>query len=322
MLRGDSEDVRGSPVERRNARARVKSAVESLLVAGGAARVARALMRRRSVILAYHNVLPDNTPPAGDRSLHLPLRSFVRQLDWLVRTHEVVPLQALAEAGVGKRRRAAITFDDAYLGAVTAGVEELARRGLPATIFVVPGHLGGRAFWWDELSDPTTGGVPEKVRAEVLHSLAGRDDKVRVWAARRGLHVREVPVHCRTAAEEDLRRALRHPGITLASHTWSHPNLVALSPAERERELSEPLQWLAACFPTRWISWLSYPYGLSSGEVEAASARHYRGALRIDGGLATAEDLHRRLCALPRVNVPSDVSLAGFELRVAGLLQR
>src|SRR2546428_13985807 len=41
---------------------------------------------------AYHNVVPDDCPPFGDRSLHLSHRAFVRQLDLLLSTHCIVPL--------------------------------------------------------------------------------------------------------------------------------------------------------------------------------------------------------------------------------------
>src|SRR6476646_910636 len=108
-------------------RAGLKQAVERLLIGAGVAGVSRARLRHRSVVLAYHNVVPDDAPPVGDLSLHLSQSRFAAQLDELARHAEVVPLDAVFSRAVGKRPRVAITFDDAYLGAVTRGVDELAR---------------------------------------------------------------------------------------------------------------------------------------------------------------------------------------------------
>src|SRR5579872_99747 len=89
--------------------------------------------RRRSgsaLVLSYHNIAPDHAPAIGDRSLHLPQSAFGRQLDWLVRNVEVVPLPAILDPGGGDAKpRVAITFDDAYRGALTLGAAELRGRG-------------------------------------------------------------------------------------------------------------------------------------------------------------------------------------------------
>jgi peptidoglycan/xylan/chitin deacetylase (PgdA/CDA1 family) len=106
----------------------------------------------------------------------------------------------------------------------------------------------------------------------------------------------------------------------LASHTWSHPNLAALEPAELTAELTRPLAWLRDGFPEP-LAVLAYPYGRSSPQVEAAAAAAgYRAALRIDGGWLRSG--RGRTHALPRLNVPSGLSLQGFRLRTAGLLRR
>src|SRR3989454_12415715 len=109
------------------------------LVHGGLAKLGRVRRREHTLVLTYHNIVPERSPPFGDRSLHLPRPLFVRQLEQLLRTHAVVPLEdVLAPARPSHRPRVAITFDDAYRGATVMGVEELTKRGLPATLFVVP----------------------------------------------------------------------------------------------------------------------------------------------------------------------------------------
>lgn len=297
----------------------VKSTAEAALCRSGLTRAARRRLGDATVVLAYHNIVPDGEVVLGDRSLHLPRREFARQLDLIRRTHEVVPLESLGEplTASARRPRAVITFDDACQGAVTVGVEELAERGLPATIFVAPAFVGGGSFWWDALSGP--GGLDDAVRGTALDALRGEDARVRAWAREQGRPVREVPAHQRGATEAELQAATRAAGgITLASHTWGHPNLARLDRDELEGELVRPLAWLRERFGAV-IPWLTYPYGMHSPEVERAVAdAGYAGALRVEGGIHRGPAHHD--FRLPRVNVPSGISIRGFELRTSGLL--
>jgi peptidoglycan/xylan/chitin deacetylase (PgdA/CDA1 family) len=296
-------------------RAALKRAAEHAAAASGVDWLALALRRPGVLVLAYHDVLPHGERPAGDRSLHLPQETFGRQLDALRRTHRVVPLEGALDAPADGRPRAVITFDDAYRGAVTAGVDELARRGMPATFFVAPGLLG-TVPWWDELSGP--GGLDPAVRAHALDVLGGRPDAVREWArAEKLLPRRPASPLPRIATAEELAKAAAQRGIRLAPHGWSHARLSALAPAELAEELSRPLAWLRERF-TSVAPWLAYPYGLSSPEVErAAEDAGYAGAFRVDGGaLPRVGDAPR--FSLPRLNVPAGLSHDGFRLRLAG----
>ncbi len=300
-------------------RSQLKRAVEVLLVRGGAAWVARRLGAGRDLILAYHNILPDDLPIAGDRSLHLPRRRFAEQLDLLVKTSDVVPLEQLLNVqGRQRRPRVAISFDDAYSGAVTIGIRELVSRGLPATIFVAPAMLGGRSFWWDAFADPPPGGLPDELRRMALRELRGQDGMVREWAARNGRSEQPLNSHYKSATLDELEAAAAYSRLSLASHTWSHPNLAMLQMAELGDELEKPLRWLRERFDSV-IDWLSYPYGLASADVESAAlAAGYAAAVRIDGGRLASQPANR--LALPRINVPSQLTVHGLALRAVGLV--
>src|SRR2546422_5185458 len=129
--------------------AALKALVETGLVWSGTAALCRVALLRHALVLTYHNVVPDDCSSFGDRSLHLPRRTFVRQIEQLLRTHAIVPLQVvLTPAPSARRPRGALTYDDAYQGAIAIGVEEVARRGGRATLVVAPGFVGGRGFWW------------------------------------------------------------------------------------------------------------------------------------------------------------------------------
>src|SRR2546427_6192685 len=62
----------------------VKSLLEAGLVHGGLARLGRVRRREHTLVLTYHNIVPERSPPFGDRSLHLPRPLFARQLEQLL----------------------------------------------------------------------------------------------------------------------------------------------------------------------------------------------------------------------------------------------
>lgn len=296
-------------------RSRLKQLAEHALIRSGVERFARKRKYNRVLVLAYHNVLPEGERQSGDMSLHLPLADFIRQLDVLEEVHDIVSLEsALTFDGAGNRLRVAITFDDAYEGALTVGVPELIRRGLPATVFVAPGILGSTT-WWDILADPATGAVPEATRSHALDALSGRRSAVLDWA---GAESQTAGLQ-RIATRHELASAAAYHRLTLASHTWSHPDLTAISADEIDVELADSLHWLRERF-SNVLPWLSYPYGRSNRAVESAAGRSgYSAAFRVEGGWVGPE-YRSRPAFIPRFNVPAGMSIEGFRLRLAGLI--
>lgn len=280
-----------------------------------------ALSRGRSrdvIVLAYHNIVPSaHAQCPGDASLHLPQEEFARQLDWIQQTYSVVPLTSIFDREKpGEPPRVAITFDDAYEGAVTVGVSELVRRGLPATVFVSPGLIGQQT-WWDLLAAQDL--LTESARRFALEALMGDRERV-ISSVPQATRLESVPTF-RIGTEEEISSAASCPGISLGSHTWSHRNLCALPPSEMQSELTRPLLWLNDRWGVRdWT--LSYPYGMYSPEVERAAVdAGYKYAFRVDGGpIPPASEL--RAFAIPRINVPAGISIDGFRLRCAGVTWR
>jgi len=294
----------------------VKSTAEAALVRTGVVRAARRRLHGRGVVLAYHNIVPTGEPRAGELAVHLPQTDFARQLDLIAATHDIVPLASiLDDVATSARPRVAITFDDAYHGAITAGLAELQRRSMPATVFVAPGLLGGDT-WWDRLAGAAGGEMADDVRRHAIENLRGDRDAVLARFETRE-QSRNAPLLPRIASEAELATAGRQHGITFGSHTWSHRNLSALSPDELDAELGPSLVWLRARF-TNVVPWLSYPYGLSSDATEQIAERaRYRGAFRVSGGWLKPHST--RAYALPRLGIPSGLSLHGLALRLAGI---
>lgn len=301
-----------------------KSVAERVLLRAGPATIARWMHRGRGLVLAYHNIVPHGEAVVGDESLHLLQRRFAEQLDRLMQEGiDVVPLGEVvgwaSEPQTDDRiRRVAITFDDGYRGTIQAGVQELVRRNLPATVFVVPGLVGGSTFWWDALA-ATDGRLSSRLREAALGEARGLNEEVVAWARRQGIAVGSVPEHAQSADEAELRSAADHVGIEMASHTWSHANLTALSEADCRRELARADAWVRKRFG-RASRWLSYPYGLFDQAAQrAAEAVGHVGALRIDGGWLPRSPTQQDAFRLPRLNVPAGLSGEGFGLRVSGL---
>jgi len=268
-----------------------------------------------SVILAYHNVLPDEEEVTGSAGTHLRLSDFRWQLDLLSEFGTVVSLDQLLESSpLQDGLRVALTFDDAYVGALAVALPELEERGMPSTVFVPTGLIGRGAFWWDSLG--ISGWEDDRWP---LEQLRGEGDRIRSWAELHGIRPRPQGRSQVAGTEEDILRASQHSLVEFGVHSVGHPNLTRLSRTEVEAELGEARRWLLdQGLPVS--GWLSYPYGLTSPWVEdVARDLHFRAAVTITGGWCSPrpEDRFR----LSRLNIPAGLSRNGFLLRLLGVIR-
>lgn len=305
--------------------------MESFLVGSGVA--ARAIQRRAGqvLVLAYHNVVPDGMV-VGDASLHLALSDFRSHLELLRHSADVVSLDSALAVSPGdsapaygerircvsaitpRRARVAITFDDAYAGALEFAVPELVRRGMPATIFVAPGLLGHADTWWDRYA--TADGLSDHFRRGALTTCAGDEARVDAWARSTSIAPLTLPREASIASAAMLSQLADTPGITLGCHTWDHPNLTALSATDIRSQLQRSIAYLARFDCSR--PWLAYPYGLESAVVRTVASEYaLTHAFRVDGGFVRADD---DALGLPRYNVAAGLSRNGLHLRLGGLL--
>ena len=294
----------------------LKHRAERVLSSNALGKVTRYRVRGKRLILAYHGIVPHGEAPAGERALFMRQRDFATHLAVLAEVADVAPLDEIDEIGDG-RPRVAITFDDAYRGAVREGVEELAKRRMPATIFVSPGRLDNHVFWWDALA-PDARGLAGPIREYAISTLGGVDERVRAWASSSSTPFSDVvPEYARTATVDELRDATRHPGITVGSHTWSHSSLASLSSEAIDSEVVRSRDWLRSRFGDKAIPWLAYPYGLDSTLAHLVLAdASYRGAVRIVGGWHAAHEFSP--FSRPRLNVPAGLSADGLRSRLLG----
>ena len=286
----------------------------------GIATLARRL-RQGALVLCYHNVVPatNGKPSCGDPGLHLSMDRFVAQVQWLQEHYRVIPLRELVAriaSGRSMRGLAAITFDDAYTGALTFAWPLLRELGLPATMFIVaeaPG--GGTPFWWDhpgivKADAPST-------RTRRLFALHG--DRTLIMnsegAAEAGAGATDLPATHLPAEWQALRRE-GNAGLELGAHTLTHRTLTRLSDRDLRREIEHSRDTIAERIEIRPDSF-SYPYGIWDARVLAATRRAgYRAAVTLEFGLNKpgTDPL-----ALNRVNVPASISGAAFASWAAGI---
>lgn len=183
-------------------------------------------------ILTFHSLDPSGSPISIEPGV------FRRQLDWLaaagVRVVSVNQLLGLSD----QAPCVALTFDDGFANFSTQAAPLLLERGLPATLFVVTGHVG-------------------------------RDNR---WHGRGDARVPVLPL----LDWEELGR-LRESGIVLGAHTRTHPRLTRLDEPMLEGELAgaaDEMERRLGEHPEGF----AYPYGIVDDRVAHATAAHYRWA--------------------------------------------
>lgn len=299
----------------------VRGAVESVLV-----RLPRTTRPGDRLILAYHNVVPNDWTPRGDRSLHLPLHKFEAQLRMIRDETEIVPLLELLTTEARSDRRVAITFDDAYASSLQLGVGACVAADAPCTVFVSPGLLDAVPPW-DRLAD--AGEWTEAGRQEFLWKRQGRE------TGQGGAHTvgrgneradgggRTLDDALRVASLREVHSVIASHGdlVTLGNHTMTHANLGALTAGEARAELDEASAWLREHLDGSLVPVTAYPYGHSPVHAaEAVSPDTARFGLLVSGGWFSSSVQHEPL-AIPRWNVPAGISLNGFRVRLRGRLR-
>ncbi len=129
------------------------------------------LNRKRVPIVCYHSVTSDSSPVHHDpHKQHLPLRLFLRQLDFLQTKYNVISLSEYVDARRSNRHlpdySVVLTFDDGFEDFYSVVAPQLKQRKLPATLFIITDRAFGRfipngeAFLnWDEIRELASAGI-------------------------------------------------------------------------------------------------------------------------------------------------------------------
>jgi len=127
--------------------------------------------RRRVPILCYHSVIDNGQLINSDpHKQHIPLRLFLKHLDYLQAHYHVISLSEFQRARSENRGlqdyTVVLIFDDGFQDFATVAAPHLIRRNLPATVFVITDRAdgtlppNGESFLnWEEISDLAKAGV-------------------------------------------------------------------------------------------------------------------------------------------------------------------
>lgn len=165
-------------------------------------------------ILTYHSIDDSGSPISVGRET---FRAHVR---WLASgAVKVLPLEQVVAGGDDDA--VAITFDDGFRNFALEAAAPLREAGLPATVFVVPEHVGGENDWG-------------------------------------GQHVPGIPAL--PLMNWDALGRLVGQGVTLGAHTRRHRDLTQVRGASLEDEVAGCVERMAAEIGVRPNSF-AYPYG-------------------------------------------------------------
>jgi peptidoglycan/xylan/chitin deacetylase (PgdA/CDA1 family) len=185
-------------------------------------------------ILTYHSL--DDSGSA----ISVPPAVFKQHVRWMLESGvRVLPLgDLLALDGQDSAPAIALTFDDGFLTFANAAVE-LIRAGLPVTLFIVTGHIGGSNAWGGR----TDAGIPT------------------------------VPLLGWTEIER-----LAGQGIRIGAHTRTHRRLTALPTAAIEDEVDGCRHDIQQRLGIR-AEYFAYPYGAADERVAGIVRTRFQAAL-------------------------------------------
>lgn len=310
--------------------------------------LARRRFRGRLAILMYHGVEP-RTPSATCGHVNT-LASFQRQLDYLRRHFNVLPLEEALEqleAGTLPDRAVTLTFDDGTRNLVTCVVPELHRRGMPGAFFLATGAVGtGDLLWpdrlWLSLARSASSAVDLSAIGLGVRALSHSNDRARTYrdvvefmkdlpdAVRETRLIAMIralgPLHdadrgpFEMMSWREARELVADGNVTIHPHTVTHPVLSRCSDEKIAYEVSESCAEVER--QTGSVAKVfAYPNGrLKDFDNRAKDVLRARG---VRWGLTTVFGFASRNSdplALPRIGIASGLSLAQFHLRVSGAL--
>lgn len=222
----------------------VKSAAARAIALTAIDRLAVAARHRAfPFVAAYHRVVEHLGPRDGVAlpAMEISARTFEKHLDWMANRFEIISLDDFGSASKRSKPLAAITFDDGYSDIYHHAFPILKRKGIPAGIFVVtdlvgtlepPLHERLHALLARNAADPALPPLPRKIAHDPFAIT-------RFLLARLSRHeLRELIAQLELVTDlgEEWRiplrpldwnmlREMQRAGMTIGSHTRSHPVL-------------------------------------------------------------------------------------------------
>jgi peptidoglycan/xylan/chitin deacetylase (PgdA/CDA1 family) len=246
------------------------------------------------VILLYHGIVDDSSKYLNKGPVvHHPIKHFKREILFLKRHFQILSMDEVVnhlKFGKGFRRPSiAITFDDGYLDNYTLAYPFLKKHGVPGTIYLATSLIGTTDRTWtdqiglafletqkDYFDFPALFGdkrVPIKTKEEkrqanikVAEALKLRPDDERRELIRKLFEALEVGEKCegdcgdRIMLNWDEVLEMTKNGITIGSHSHTHPILSRMPIQEAREEISNSKEVLEKNLDIK-VKHFSFPNG-------------------------------------------------------------
>ena len=302
--------------------------------------------RGRACVLCYHRVLPEEQFEADkspNSNLIMPTSKFAEQMSFLAENQEVVSMDELVSYlesepdGDSNKFVVAVTFDDGYKDNLTHALPILEQYNIPATIYITTRFPEGDTWmWWNEIWDYLDNNdalevndVPEGLTISTLRQKIKCFNKLFDWILNLSYEKQKKYVETITKSVarkqysnlclnwEEIKILDQHQLVTIGAHTNSHPNLKKLTEQEAFAEMSYSKNLLEEKLKHS-VEHFAYPFGTHNEadvrEFELASRCGFRTAVTTRPETIRSPPLH----AIPRLVVPSFLSLHGFKGKLSG----
>jgi len=236
-------------------------------------------------VLTYHRVEWNHVQPIPTPAITVSPDAFAAHMQLIQRHYHAVSADQVIDAVRGRGtlppRSVLITFDDGYRDFRSQAWPVLKALGLPVVLFVPTAYPDqpGEGFWWDRLhhavmhtsrhdSLETPAGrlslrtVREREKASLRlqqHAKAMRHAEALDWVAALCQEL-DVPSSPPAILGWGELRELASAGVTIGSHTRTHPLLTRVSHVEARAEVAGALRDLERELGTA-VPILAYPAG-------------------------------------------------------------
>jgi peptidoglycan/xylan/chitin deacetylase (PgdA/CDA1 family) len=302
------------------------------------------------VVLNYHRIRADGCSggTAFEEGVFGPSASeFEQQMEWISTNTEVLTeadvIERLASGSPFGSPSSLITFDDGYVDNYETAFPILRKHAIPAIFFIPTGLISSRQLgWWDitaylvKRSDKSSISIdgeeiPLVDRRAAIRRLIGKAKYPSAGSARLSMHeVSEacgvrmpgVEIQSRELMTWEQVREVSRNGISIGSHTHSHPVLSQLDQEGQREELRISKEILERELGMRVRS-VAYPFGgnfhYGRESMSLASECGYEIGFSFQGGANRGRDIDRY--CIKRFKTPDDSDLMAASILLPQLFR-
>lgn len=268
----------------------MKSLMYTIFEKAGINSLYRRYNKHKVNVLCYHGIVKDSWSSAGENYLMVKESDFRKQMCFLDKHYDVIPLTDI-DKPAGSKSRVVLTFDDGFANNYHVAYPILKELNLPATIFVITNRIGSTQMGWSDKIRISLYDILNEVQIRKIVDFYKKHPYV-IIEHQVNLLVQSLLRQNRVLSNEaqqvygmlthnQIKDMYNSSLISFGSHTLNHENLTKLSDQDVESNIRESFQDLSKIVnPSLYFC---YPYGVYK--------RHYNKILQKAGyvGALTGE---------------------------------